>query len=40
MIKIILEDRAVILPIDKEARRGNILRRKRRRGGDGDLSNI
>ena len=39
MIKIFLVERAGIFPRDEEARTGDILRRNRIRGGDGDLSN-
>ena len=34
---IVLSERANILPMDEDSRRGKILRRNRRRGGGGDL---
>ena len=37
MSKIVLAERSGIFPRDEGGRRGNTLRRNRRRGGDGDL---
>ena len=37
--KIVLAERVGISPREEEARRGEILRRNRRRGGDGDSGN-